>query len=91
MNETYYKTTDDAFVIIRVQDPRSAEPHSFIVRPRSIVCLLREKLRPLDVPMFTEQRLRFFFPELSEIDRSYSEAYTNIDEFNAQAMLTKQH
>ena len=50
-----------------------------------------EKLRPLDVPMFTEQRLRFFFPELSEIDRSeYSEAYTNIDEFNAKAMLTKQ-
>jgi len=50
-----------------------------------------EKLREIDAPMFTEQRLRFFFPELSEIDRSeYSEAYTAIDEFNAKAMLTKQ-
>ena len=93
MNETYYKTTDDAFVIIRVQDPRSAEPHSTMHSQAKVdrVFAEIEKLRPLDVPMFTEQRLRFFFPELSEIDRSeYSEAYTNIDEFNAQAMLTKQ-
>lgn len=93
MNETYYKTTDDAFVIIRVQDPRSAEAHSTMHSQAKVDSVFAEieKLREIDTPMFTEQRLRFFFPELSEIDRSeYSEAYTNIDEFNAQAMLTKQ-
>ena len=93
MNETYYKTTDDAFVIIRVQDPRSAEAHSTMHSQAKVDSVFAEieKLRELDTPMFTEQRLRFFFPELSEIDRSeYSEAYTAIDEFNAKAMLTKQ-
>lgn len=93
MNETYYKTTDDAFVIIRVQDPRSAEAHSTMHSQAKVDSVFAEieKLREIDTPMFTEQRLRFFFPELSEIDRSeYSEAYTNIDEFNAKAMLTKQ-
>jgi hypothetical protein len=93
MNETYYKTTDDAFVIIRVQDPRSAEAHSTMHSQAKVdrVFAEIEKLREIDTPMFTEQRLRFFFPELSEIDRSeYSEAYTAIDEFNAKAMLTKQ-
>lgn len=93
MNETYYKTTDDAFVIIRVQDPRSAEAHSTMHSQAKVDSVFAEieKLREIDTPMFTEQRLRFFFPELSEIDRSeYSEAYTAIDEFNAKAMLTKQ-
>ena len=93
MNETYYKTTDDAFVIIRVQDPRSAEVHSTMHSQAKVDSVFAEieKLRELDTPMFTEQRLRFFFPEMSEIDRSeYSEAYTAIDEFNAKAMLTKQ-
>lgn len=93
MNETYYKTTDDAFVIIRVQDPRSAEAHSTMHSQAKVDSVFAEieKLREIDTPMFTEQRLRFFFPEMSEIDRSeYSEAYTAIDEFNAKAMLTKQ-
>ena len=93
MNETYYNTTDDAFVIIRVQDPRSAEAHSTMHSQAKVDSVFAGigKLREIDTPMFTEQRLRFFFPELSEIDRSeYSEAYTNIDEFNAKAMLTKQ-
>ena len=93
MNETYYKTTDDAFVIIRVQDPRSAEAHSTMHSQAKVDSVFAEieKLREIDTPMFTEQRLRFFFPELAEINRSeYSEAYTNIDEFNAKAMLTKQ-
>lgn len=93
MNETYYKTTDDAFVIIRVQDPRSAEAHSTMHSQAKVDRAFAEieKLREIDTPMFTEERLRFFFPGLSEIDRSeYSEAYMAIDEFNAKAMLTKQ-
>lgn len=94
MNETYYKTTDDAFVIIRVQDPRAAEAHSIIHEQMNVDRVFDkiEKLRDIDALMFTEERLKFFFPELSEIDRSeYSEAYTAIDEFNAEALLTKQH
>ena len=42
MNETYYRQ-QMMLVIIRVQDPRSADVRIqlCIVRPRSIVCLLR--------------------------------------------------
>lgn len=91
---TYYILMGESAIIANVMDDRSAEFKAKIGWDDDVerVESEMELLRSLDVPLYTKNRLRYFFPEIREIsEEEYQNAVASIDKFNEeQKKLTEE-
>ena len=90
----YYILEPNSAMVAKVSEHRTAEFNSkkgWDDEAREIVQAI-EQLRDLEVPMYTEGRLKYFFPQMTEISQEeYENSIAAISEFNdMQGKLEKE-
>lgn len=90
----FYMLSPNSAMVAKISDPRTAEFNSkkgWDDEAREIVESI-EQLRDLEVPMYTEGRLKYFFPQMAEISQEeYDNSISAISEFNdMQGKLEKE-
>lgn len=90
----FYMLSPNSAMVAKISDPRTAEFNSkkgWDDEAREIVESI-EQLRDLEVPMYTEGRLKYFFPQMTEISQEeYDNSISAISEFNdMQGKLEKE-
>lgn len=82
----FYMLNPTGTMVVKVSDDRTAEFNSkkgWDDEAREVVLQI-EILREEQIPMYTENRLKYFFPELQEISKDeYDNSIAAISEFNA--------
>jgi hypothetical protein len=90
----FYMLAPNSAMVAKISDPRTAEFNSkkgWDDEAQEIVESI-EQLRDLEVPMYTEGRLKYFFPQMTEISQEeYDNSISAISEFNdMQGKLEKE-
>ncbi len=84
----YFALTNNNAVIVKWSDPRTVTFTSKRGRDEEVSEIVREfeLLREYDVPMYTEDRLKYFFSDMREVnEEEYTGMLAAIDQYNAEA------
>lgn len=84
----YFSLDSIDSVILKWTDDRTAEFNSKQGREEEVreIVLEFEMLRDTEAPIYTEKRLKFFFPDIREVSKDeYTGLLAAIDQYNAEA------
>lgn len=84
----YYSLDPNDSAVAKWSDDRSVEFHAQMGRDEEVQEIVAEfeLLRDYSVPMYTEKRLRHFFPEMTVVSEDkFSNILLAIDEYNVEA------
>jgi hypothetical protein len=84
----YFALTNNNSVVAKWADPRTVTFTSRRGRDEEVSEIVKEfeLLREYDVPMYTEERLKYFFKDMREVnEEEYTGMLAAIDQYNAEA------